>query len=89
MAALARDRPDPHTELDFTSPYTLVVAVALSAQATDVGVNKATKGLFAAADTPEKMLALGLEGVEKHIKTIGLWRKQGEECDRTVTNAAR
>ena len=77
-AALAKDRPDPHTELDFTSPYTLVVAVALSAQATDVGVNKATKGLFAAADTPEKMLALGLEGVEGHIKTIGLWRNKAK-----------
>lgn len=75
-AALARDRPDPHTELHFTDPYTLLVAVALSAQATDIGVNKATKGLFAAADTPEKMLALGLEGVEKHIKTIGLWRNK-------------
>jgi len=77
-AALAQDRPDPHTELEFTSPYTLVVAVALSAQATDVGVNKATKGLFAAADTPEKMLALGVGGVESHIKTIGLWRNKAK-----------
>ena len=77
-AALAKDRPDPHTELEFTSPYTLVVAVALSAQATDVGVNKATRGLFAAADTPEKMLALGLEGVESHVKTIGLWRNKSK-----------
>ncbi len=77
-AALAKVRPDPHTELEFTSPYTLVVAVALSAQATDVGVNKATRGLFAAADTPEKMLALGLEGVEQHIKTIGLWRNKAK-----------
>lgn len=77
-AALAKDRPDPHTELEFTSPYTLVVAVALSAQATDIGVNKATKGLFAAADTPEKMLTLGLEGVEKHVKTIGLWRNKAK-----------
>ncbi len=74
--ALARDRPDPQTELDFSSPFTLVVAVALSAQATDAGVNRATKGLFAAADTPEKMLALGLEGVEAHIRTIGLWRNK-------------
>ncbi len=73
-ARLAKDRPDPHTELDFTNPYTLVVAVALSAQATDVGVNKATKKLFAVADTPEKMLALGEAGVADHIKTIGLWR---------------
>ena len=76
--ALAKDRPDPHTELNFTSPYTLVVAVALSAQATDVGVNKATKGLFAAADTPKKMLALGVEGVEQHVKTIGLWRNKAK-----------
>ena len=76
--ALAKDRPDPHTELEFTSPYTLVVAVALSAQATDVGVNKATKGLFAIADTPQKMLDLGLEGVEQHIKTIGLWRNKAK-----------
>ena len=76
--ALAKDRPNPKTELTFTSPYTLVVAVALSAQATDVGVNKATKGLFAVADTPEKMLALGLKGVEDHIKTIGLWRNKAK-----------
>lgn len=76
--ALAKVRPDPHTELEFTSPYTLVVAVALSAQATDVGVNKATKGLFAAADTPEKMLALGVGGVEQHVKTIGLWRNKAK-----------
>lgn len=76
--ALATERPDPHTELDFTSPYTLTVAVALSAQATDIGVNKATKGLFAAADTPEKMLKLGLKGVEQHIKTIGLWRNKAK-----------
>lgn len=77
-AALAKHRPDPHTELDFSNPYTLVVAVALSAQATDVGVNKATKGLFAAADTPEAMLALGLEGVEGHVRTIGLWRNKAK-----------
>lgn len=75
---LAQERPDPRTELDYVDPYTLVVAVALSAQATDVGVNKATKGLFAAADTPEKMVALGVEGVEKHIKTIGLWRNKAK-----------
>lgn len=75
---LAEDRPNPRTELDFVNPYTLVVAVALSAQATDVGVNKATKGLFAVADTPEKMLALGLDGVEQHIKTIGLWRNKAK-----------
>ena len=77
-AALAADRPDPRTELDFVNPFTLVVAVALSAQATDVGVNKATKRLFAVADTPEKMLALGEEGVAGYIKTIGLWRNKAK-----------
>ncbi len=75
---LAADRPDPHTELNFTNPYTLVVAVALSAQATDVGVNKATEGLFRTADTPQKMLDLGLKGVESHVKTIGLWRNKAK-----------
>jgi endonuclease-3 len=75
---LAADRPDPRTELVYTSPYTLLVAVVLSAQATDVGVNKATKGLFAAADTPEKMLALGLEGIRQHIKSIGLFNAKAE-----------
>jgi endonuclease III len=78
FAALAADRPDPRTELDFVNPFTLVVAVALSAQATDVGVNKATKKLFAVADTPEKMLVLGEEGVAAHIKTIGLWRNKAK-----------
>ncbi len=77
-AALAAERPDPKTELNYSNPYTLVVAVALSAQATDVGVNKATAGLFAVADTPAKMLRLGLEGVEAHIKTIGLWRNKAK-----------
>ena len=77
-AVLSVERPDPHTELEFINPYTLVVAVALSAQATDVGVNKATRGLFAAADTPEKMLALGEDGVAQHIKTIGLWRNKAK-----------
>ena len=77
-AALARDRPDPHTELKYINPYTLLVAVALSAQATDVGVNKATAKLFAVADTPEKMLALGEDGVADYIKTIGLWRNKAK-----------
>ena len=71
---LAKSRPDPKTELDYKDPFTLVVAVALSAQATDVSVNKATKGLFKAANTPAKMVALGEEGVAEHIRTIGLWR---------------
>src|SRR5690606_10937557 len=66
--------PDPKTELDFVNPYTLVVAVALSAQATDVGVNKATRALFAVADTPQKMLALGEDGLLPLIASIGLYR---------------
>jgi len=75
---LATLDPAPKTELNFTNPYTLVVAVALSAQATDVGVNKATKDLFAIADTPEKMLALGEDKVRDYIKTIGLFRNKAK-----------
>jgi endonuclease III len=75
---LAAANPDPRTELDYVNPYTLVVAVALSAQATDKSVNKATAGLFAEADTPAKMVALGEEGVAAHIKTIGLWRNKAK-----------
>ena len=71
-----RQRPEPKGELYHVNPFTLVVAVALSAQATDVGVNKATKKLFAIADTPEKMLALGEDKVRDHIKTIGLYRNK-------------
>lgn len=69
---------EPKGELDHINVFTLVVAVALSAQATDVGVNKATKRLFQIADTPEKMLALGEEGVIAHIKTIGLFRNKAK-----------
>ena len=71
-------QPEPKGELDHVNVYTLVVAVALSAQATDVGVNKATKELFKIADTPQKMLDLGLEGVTEHIKTIGLFRQKAK-----------
>lgn len=70
--------PEPKGELDHVNVYTLVVAVALSAQATDAGVNKATKELFKVADTPEKMLALGLDGLTDHIKTIGLFRQKAK-----------
>jgi len=70
--------PAPRTELNYSNPYTLVVAVALSAQATDVGVNKATKALFEAADTPEKMVALGENQVRDYIKTIGLFRTKAK-----------
>lgn len=71
-------RPEPKGELAHVNPYTLVVAVALSAQATDVGVNRATKELFKVADTPEKMLALGETKVGEYIKTIGLWRNKAK-----------
>ena len=77
-ATLADERPDPRTELDYADPYTLVVAVALSAQATDVGVNKATKRLFAEAATPAAMVALGEERVAELIRTIGLWRNKAK-----------
>ncbi len=69
---------EPKGELHHTNAYTLVVAVALSAQATDAGVNKATAKLFEVADTPEKMLALGEEGLIEHIKTIGLYRNKAK-----------
>ncbi len=69
---------EPKGELDHVNAYTLVVAVALSAQATDAGVNKATKELFKIADTPEKMLALGEDGLTEHIKTIGLFRQKAK-----------
>jgi endonuclease-3 len=71
---LKETRPIPQTELEFDNPFTLLVAVVLSAQATDVGVNKATPALFAAADTPAKMAALGEERVTQFIRTIGLFR---------------
>ena len=70
--------PAPRTELNYSNPYTLVVAVALSAQSTDVGVNKATKALFEKADSPEKMLALGEDVVRDHIKTIGLYKNKAK-----------
>jgi endonuclease-3 len=73
---------EPKGELDHINAFTLVVAVALSAQATDVGVNKATKRLFQIADTPEKMLALGEDGVIEHIKTIGLFRNKARNVIR-------
>lgn len=70
--------PEPKTELNYSNPFTLVVAVALSAQATDVGVNKATKALFAVADNPKDMLELGEDQVREMIKTIGLFRNKAK-----------
>ncbi len=71
-------RPEPEGELEHINPFTLLVAVVLSAQATDVGVNRATRALFATADTPEKMAALGEEKVGEFIRTIGLWRNKAK-----------
>ncbi len=71
-------RPEPKGELEHVNPFTLLVAVALSAQATDAGVNKATRALFAVADTPEKMLGLGEEKLGSYIRTIGLWRNKAK-----------
>jgi len=71
-------RPEPKGELEHVNPFTLVVAVALSAQATDAGVNRATRELFKVADTPQKMLALGEEKVRDYIKTIGLYRNKAK-----------
>ena len=75
---LAEDNPSPETELEFVNPYTLLVAVVLSAQATDVGVNKATRRLFAEVTTPEQMVALGEEGLKEHIRTIGLFNTKAK-----------
>jgi endonuclease-3 len=74
IAALAKANPEPRSELVYTSPFTLLVAVVLSAQATDLSVNKATVGLFRAASDPAAMLALGEAGVGAHIRSIGLWQ---------------
>ncbi len=80
--------PHPTTELEHRSPFELLIAVILSAQATDKGVNLATRRLFAAADTPEKILELGLEGLREYIKTIGLYQTKSkhiiETCRRLV-----
>ena len=77
-AALAKAIPEPRGELDYINPYTLLVAVVLSAQATDVSVNKATEPLFKVADTPEKMLKLGEGKLKDYIKTIGLYNMKAK-----------
>ncbi|MGB8841533.1 MAG: endonuclease III [Aliidongia sp.] len=78
FARLAERMPAPVTELDYSSPFTLLVAVVLSAQATDIGVNKATKRLYALADTPARMAALGEDGIREQIKTIGLFNAKAK-----------
>ena len=82
---LAEANPAPETELEYVNPYTLLVAVALSAQATDVGVNKATRKLFAEVRTPQQMLDLGEDRLKQHIKTIGLFNTKA----KNVIAAAR
>ncbi|GGF69953.1 endonuclease III [Terasakiella brassicae] len=75
---LWEDNPEPKGELNYTNPYTLLVAVALSAQATDIGVNKATEKLFQIVSTPQDMLDLGEAGLKEHIKTIGLYNSKAK-----------
>jgi endonuclease-3 len=78
FSRLAKLQPHPRTELEYKNPYTLLVAVVLSAQATDTGVNKATKALFETVDTPAKMVALGEAGLKQHIKTVGLFNTKAK-----------
>jgi endonuclease III len=83
FATLAAANPHPQSELEYTTVFELLAAVLLSAQATDVGVNKATRKLFPVANTPQAILALGLEGLEAHIKTIGLFRSKARHLLET------
>lgn len=78
LTRLRADNPEPKTELEYSTPFELLVAVALSAQATDVSVNKATRLLFPVANTPESLLALGEEGLKTYIKTIGLFNSKAK-----------
>ena len=80
---LEQANPNPRTELEYSSDFELLCAVLLSAQATDIGVNKATKILFPVANTPQKMLDMGLEGLEEHIKTIGLYKSKARHLLQT------
>jgi endonuclease-3 len=83
FATLKAANPQPNTELEYTSVFELLAAVLLSAQATDVGVNKATRRLFAMANTPQQILDLGLEGLESYIKTIGLYHSKAKHLMQT------
>jgi endonuclease-3 len=83
FATLKAANPQPETELEYTNVFELLAAVLLSAQATDVGVNKATRRLFALANTPEKMLAPGIDAVTEHIRTIGLFRTKAKNLLET------
>jgi endonuclease-3 len=83
FATLQAANPHPRSELEFSTPFELLTAVLLSAQATDAGVNKATRRLFPVADTPQKILDLGLEGLTEYIKTIGLYRSKAKHLMET------
>lgn len=83
LSRLRAANPEPTTELEYSSPFELLIAVLLSAQATDVGVNKATKHLFPVARTPQQMLDLGVDGVKHYIKTIGLFNTKAENVIKT------
>ena len=83
FARLRDQRPNPTTELNYSTPFELLVAVTLSAQATDVGVNKATDKLFPVANTPQAILALGVDGLKEYIKTIGLFNSKAENVIKT------
>lgn len=83
FATLRAANPQPQTELEYTSVFELLTAVLLSAQATDVGVNKATRRLFPVANTPQKILALGLDGLESYIRTIGLYHSKARHLLQT------
>ncbi len=80
---LRAENPEPTTELEFNSTFELLIAVILSAQATDVSVNKATRELYKVANTPESMLALGVDGLKRYIKTIGLFNTKAENVIKT------
>ncbi|MDG2915130.1 endonuclease III [Bisgaard Taxon 10/6] len=83
LTRLRDQNPKPTTELTYNSPFELLIAVILSAQATDKGVNKATKKLFAVANTPQSILALGVDGLKEYIKTIGLYNSKAENIIKT------
>jgi len=83
FARLKAERPEPRTELVYSSPFELLIAVILSAQATDVSVNKATAQLYAVANTPEQILALGVDGLKHYIRTIGLYNSKAENIIKT------
>ena len=83
FSRLRAENPHPVTELEYSSPFELLIAVLFSAQATDVSVNKATRKLFPVANTPEKMLALGVDGLKSYIKTIGLFNAKAENAIKT------